>query len=275
MNLTFVFPWRTAALALTISLTAANARGQSCEQLAAGLTSLDLTKGQELIASNTNGRTHQSLFAECDAKNTFLGTALSHNRKCSTDKNRVEFIKRFPDGTIVFRSKMAVDNVGSPASCGLQKSQADQCATSLTFDAGSQTHFANAEELPFAVIPGSAPGGVSFMKDTGVNIGDLGLILIGPSCSPGVVGDQGPFYRLGEGSTRAHQDLGNPQCAVPGQHPCLRLKANGDGVGIPSGVTFLMFPKTRPVPLHSQTAVQIARDAASKKAAAFFDQFRK
>ena len=42
-------PWRTAAFALAISLAAANARGQTCEQLAAGLASLDLSKGQELI----------------------------------------------------------------------------------------------------------------------------------------------------------------------------------------------------------------------------------
>ena len=106
------------------------------------------------------------------------------------------------------------------------------------------------------------------MKDTGIGKGDLAVVVKGDRCSFAVVGDAGPWFRLGEASLRSHEDLGNPQCAVGGQTPCSKLKG-GSGVGIPSNVTFIVFPGTRPTPLLSQTVNAVVEQAASERVSRF------
>ena len=130
----------------------------------------------------------------------------------------------------------------------------------------------NAEDVPFVVVPTPFQAkNISFLGDTGIGKGDLAVAVKGNRCSFGVVGDAGPYFRLGEASIATHADLDNPQCAVAGQHPCRRLKAGGVGIG--SGVTYVIFPGTRPQPLLSQTVVQVAGSAAAGRALTFFQQF--
>ena len=153
-------------------------------------------------------------------------------------------------------------------------SPTDQTETWLTFDAGSNRHFVNAEDVPFVVVPTPFQAkNISFLGDTGIGKGDLAVAVKGNRCSFGVVGDAGPYFRLGEASIATHTDLGNPQCAVAGQHPCRRLKAGGGGVGIELGVTYVIFPGTRPQPLLAQTVVEVAGSAAAGRALTFFRQF--
>jgi hypothetical protein len=83
-----------------------------------------------------------------------------------------------------------------------------------------------------------------------------------------VLGDAGPWFRLGEISLRAHEELGNPQCRTPGEHPCKKLKG-GSGIGIAEDVTYIVFPGTRPKPLLSQTVNQIVRQLANDRALRF------
>lgn len=100
----------------------------SCQTITAKLTNLNIYKGSELINSRVN-KLYSKLYKECDKLNTFNGQPLpifNHRRlKCSTDPNNVDFIKKFPDGTIVFRSKMGVDADGSPVSRSSNASPAD------------------------------------------------------------------------------------------------------------------------------------------------------
>jgi hypothetical protein len=141
--------------------------------------------------------------------------------------------------------------------------------TWLTYDAGSKDTFVNAEEVPFIVLPLPAKAaGLSLMKDMGVGKGDLAVVVSGSRCSFGLVGDAGPWFRLGEISLRAHEDLGNPQCRTPGEHPCKQLKG-GSGIGIPKGVTYFVFPGTRPRPLQSQTVVEVVHQAAAERGLRF------
>ena len=125
--------------------------------------------------------------------------------------------------------------------------------------------FANAEEIPFIVVPQRTPDrSISFQRDTGTKAGDLAVAIRGDKCSFGVVGDSGPWFRIGETSMRTQADLGNPQCRNAGEHPCRRLRG-GSGIGIPAGVTYVIFPGTRPRPLLSQTAADVsAREGAAK-----------
>ena len=91
-------------------------------------------------------------------------------------------------------------------------------------------------------------------------MGDLAAVFYNGHCSFGVIADEGPAYRIGEASLKTHEELGNPQCKTPGQHPCLKIKAGGNGVGIAANVITMVFPGTRPAHLTSAT---ISADSAS------------
>ena len=250
---------------------------ETCRTIATKLANLDIDKGTELVNSRV-GKPYSKLYAECDRLNTFNGQSLprlgSRSLKCSTDANHVDFIRKFPDGTIVFRSKMGVDADGSPVSKSQFASPADQPHTSLTYDTGPND-FVNAEDVSFVVTPQtSTTFRTSFKKDTGIRLGDLAVVIKGERCSFGLIADEGPAYRIGEASLKAHEDLGNPQCKTPGQHPCMKLIGGGDGVGIASGVTFILFPQSRPNPLNAATVSAVAAEKGVAKTTEFLGKFQ-
>jgi hypothetical protein len=250
---------------------------ETCRTLAAKLANLDVDKSTELINSRVN-KPYSKLYAECDRLNAFNGQPLprlqGRRLKCSTDANRVNFIRKFPDGTIVFRSKMGVDADGSPVSQSPNRSPADQPHTSLVYDTGPND-YVNAEEVSFVVTPLTSTNfRTSFKQDTGVRLGDLAVVVRGERCSFGVIADEGPAFRIGEASIKAHEDLGNPQCKTPGQHPCMKLKSGGNGIGIESGVTFILFPQSRPKPLNAATVSAVTAEKGAAKTVEFLDKFQ-
>lgn len=266
---------------------------ESCDKLVAALPQLKLSAATELAVSTIPDKTYKQLFDECDGdgevnkahKDTFAGLPLPDKNYCSTNKNTVEFVKLFrgkSGKTLVFRAKAAVDVDGSPASHGGNPN--DQTKTSLQFDKGSIDETANAEEVPFVVIP--QPSYVDLKKkhrfyntffgyDSKVRIGDLAIAIHGKYCSFGVVGDEGPEFRLGEASVRTHADLHNPQCAVANEHPCSQIKNNGDGDGIGNAVTYIIFPGSRPKMLISQTVVEVAGKEGRDRVSKFLAEFAK
>ncbi len=249
----------------------APAAADTCSDLVAALPKL--SGGTPLTASAVN-RTYKSLFDECDVQDKFAGHVLpTHNGKglkCSGDRNRVAYLNKYPDGTISFSAKASVDADGSKFACGT--GWPNQCGTWLQFDSGSERKDVNAEDTPFVVVPlAMSSTGISFLEDTGVGRGDLAVAVKGNKCSFGLVGDAGPYFRLGEVSLRSHADLGHPRCKKPNEHPCTAIS----DVSIPSGVHYLIFPKSRPVPLTSQNVNETARAGAEKHTSDFIQKFAK
>jgi len=256
-----------------------------CDQLVAALPKLKQPAGKDLAVSTIPGKTYKQLLDDCDATDKFAGQPLPNNNKCSTDKNSVAFLKMFTGAsgkTVVFRAKAAVDVDGSPAS-NLGNPN-DQTSTSLFFDQGSKDKTANAEEVPFVVIPQESRKSTPqhkhifyntfFGRDTGTKTGDLAVAVRDTFCSFGVVGDTGPEFRLGEASMKTHIELNNPQCENANEHPCLHIKHHGDGAGIDGGaVTYIVFPGSRPPNLISQTVVDVAGKAARDRALKFIAEF--
>jgi hypothetical protein len=245
------------------------AAGDVCAPIVAGLARLAM--GTDLVASSSGGKTWKALYDECDSTDRFVGQPLpSHAGKplrCSTDPNRVAFMSRYADGTVVYQAKASVDADGSPVVGG--SGWPNDVQTWLTYDQGSKDTFVNAEEVPFIVLPLPVKGtGLSLMKDMGVAKGDLAVVVNGGRCSFALLGDAGPWFRLGEISLRAHEDLGNPQCRTPGEHPCKRLKGDS-GIGIAQGVTYIVFPGTRPKPLSSDNVNEVVREKANELALRF------
>lgn len=261
---------------LLVQPAAAQQPDTVCSRLQS-ITPATLAKARDLPAGRQSGRSFKQLYDACDATDTFAGKALpsrpdGSRAKCSTDRNRVAYAKRFDDGTVLFKAKMSVDADGSPVIGG--SGWPNNVQTWLEFDQGSATHFVNAEDVSFVVVPLAVPGtDISFRRQSGIGKGDLAVVFANGKCSFGVVGDAGPWFRLGEASLKAHEELGNPQCAVAGQYPCRKLR-HGSGVGIGANVSYLIFPGTRPVPLLSQTVVGVARTAAAKKAQDFLNRYQ-
>ena len=258
-------------LFLTGMLCCEAATAQDCTVLTERLQKLDFAAASPV--RNEAGTPFTDLYGECDLKNTFGGNALPTFKgkplRCSSDPNRVKRLVQFPDGTLVFNAKASVDGDGSAASCGPNKSSTDQCQTWLTFDAGSSRKYVDAEQVPFIVLPVAAPGsGGSLMRSTRASKGDLAIAFHAGRCTLGVVGDAGPYFRLGEISIAAHADLGNPQCASD-KKPCPKLVNGGSGRGLSSDVTYVVFPGTRPKPLVAESIVQVSKEAA----AARFNEF--
>jgi hypothetical protein len=246
-----------------------SASSDACAPIIAGLARLN--KGTEMKAAIGAGKTWKSLFDECDQTDRFAGQSLPMHMgkplRCSTDPNRVAFISRYADGTVVFNAKASVDADGSPVVGG--SGWPNNVQTWLTYDKGSKDTFVNAEDVPFIVLPLAAKAaGVSLMKDMGVGKGDLAVVVSGGRCSFAMLGDAGPWFRLGELSMRAHEELGNPQCRTPGERPCTRLKG-GSGVGIQKDVTYIVFPNSRPKPLLSQTVNPVLRELANERVRQF------
>lgn len=246
-----------------------SAAQNACAEIVSGLAGI--RPQPSLVASGSGGRTWKEMYDECDRRDVFSDRALPTYRgrplRCSSDPNRVARLVKYPDGTIVFTAKMAVDADGSPVIGG--SGWPNNVETWLEFDTGSNDHYVNAEAVPFVVVPIPVPGnGPSFQRDTGIGKGDLAVAISNGRCSFGVVGDEGPWHRLGEASLRTHEELGNPQCVEAGQVPCQRLRG-GHGVSIGSGVTYVIFPGTRPTPLWSQTVNEVAGRLSSEKALAF------
>ena len=99
--------------------TGAFAADDTCAALIAALPKLS---GSTPLAASGTGQTYKQLYDRCDAANEFAGRPLpKHNGKplkCSTDKNSVAFLSRYPDGTIAFQAKAGVDADGSKLACG-------------------------------------------------------------------------------------------------------------------------------------------------------------
>lgn len=254
---------------LASAIAAAPCLADTCSDLFAALPKLH---GGASLTAGSSGQSYKSLYDDCDAHDRFAGRRLpTHNGRgltCSGDKNRVKYLLKYPDGTVSFGAKASVDADGSKFACG--DSWPNQCGTWLQFDRGSERKDVNAEDTPFVVVPTKMSStGISFQDDTQIGSGDLAVAFRNGKCSFGVVGDAGPYFRLGEISLRSHADLGHPRCNVSGQYPC---KAIND-VSIPRGVHYLIFPNSRPASLTSQNVNQISRTEAENKVNEFIKKF--
>lgn len=266
---------RGLSILASISLGAQSANALGCAEYMERFARVDFSQSQPL--RTPSGAEFRSLYNECDLSDTFARSPLPKRAgqpaKCSTDPNQVRQLVRFPDGTILFDAKAAVDADGSPVSCGPRKSDSDQCQTWLTYDTGSPHAYVDAEQVPFVVVPGSMPGSdISFMKVTGIGKGDLALIMYRDRCVISIVGDLGPYFRLGEISLAAHRAVKNEQCRGP-ERPCQRLVNGGNGKGLASGVRYVVFPQTRPIPLTSNSVLDVIDAEGAKRILSFLNKY--
>lgn len=182
---------------------------------AAALAGIPFTKAQPVDEG------YRQEFTECDRTNRFRGQTMPSFRKCSGDPNNVRALLRFPDGTVFFDSKLSLDIDGSWLACKGSGAPTSQCPTSFNWpirvSRPGQEHerFVDPDNVPYVVIPTTNLAGRSdreFRQLTGVELGDLGVVVYGDVIVPVMVADGGPHNKLGEGSSRLHELVGADKC---------------------------------------------------------------
>jgi hypothetical protein len=189
------------------------------------------------------------------------------------DPNRCKALLEFPDRTVFFSAKMAVDADGPPAGPGLPDGKGLDPAsgrpdTSFTFADGGWLPSA---VIPYIVLPQSGPRS-NRPFHSGLAIGDLAVVIYGKKISPAICGDLGPFRLIGEASIRVHENL--QQRGVP--DPCEERDANGNCLkilneSVAEDVLYFVFPNSA---LGPSLTLGNAETRIREAALARFEEFR-
>lgn len=189
------------------------------------------------------------------------------------DPNRCKALLEFPDGTVFWSAKMAVDADGPPAGPGLPDGKGLDPAsgrpdTSFTFADGGWLPSAI---VPYIVLPQSGPRSNRPFHPA-LAVGDLAIVIYGKKLSPAICGDLGPYRLIGEASIRVHENL--KQRGVP--DPCKTRDANGNCLkilneSVAGDVLYFVFPNTAP---GQSFTLRNAETRIGEAALARFEEFR-
>jgi hypothetical protein len=156
------------------------------------------------------------------------------------DPSKCKVILRFPDATIFWSSKMAIDADG-PAAGPNRLS-----GSKLDIDSGQDDTFlrfpGSGKGLPSEIIPYIVLPGGSFCKNTGLAFGDIATVIFKDKATAAICGDKGPIRKIGEGSIRLHEAL-HP----PAPDPCSLRNPDGSckrilNASIEEDVLFFVYP---------------------------------
>lgn len=225
---------------------------------------------------------YRGLFETCDRTDRFGGIQLpimANGRTrwfgCRSDPTRLARLERWPDGTVAWVAKLAVDLDGSHYAC-TTPGLTDLCDTWLMLrdPATGRMVPVDSDRVPYVVIPIAGPArdpgrpGVDvpreFRDRTGIGKGDVGVVLFAGRVVPVLVADGGPFNKVGEGSLALHRALGRELCAArDSAGRCERIVRPLSGIA--AGVTTVIFPGTALTNVTPETiADAVAREAMTR-----------
>jgi len=156
------------------------------------------------------------------------------------EPSKCKALLKFPDGTIFWSSKMAIDADGPAAGPGrLSGSKLD-----FPFGQDDTAPFPGSPKkgLPSEIIPYIVLPGKSFRKNTGLVLGDVATVVFKDKITAAICGDIGPPDKIGEGSIRLHEAL-HP----PAPDPCALRNPDGSckkilNASIEEDVLFFVYP---------------------------------
>jgi hypothetical protein len=185
------------------------------------------------------------------------------------DPSQCKALLAFPDGTIFWSSKMAIDADGPAAGPGrLSGSQLDPD----TGQNDTSFHFSDTDEgLPSEAVPYIVLPGTTFRTNTGLAIGDVALVIFKDKIAAAICGDIGPSKKIGEGSIRLHEAL-HP----PAPDPCSLRQPDGScerilNDSIDEDVLFFVFPNSS---LGEELTVSTLETLVNERAFALYNKFR-
>jgi Fungal chitosanase of glycosyl hydrolase group 75 len=183
------------------------------------------------------GEQFRALFNKCDERDTCSGKPQS----CSSDKSHNAALLQLPGAVLFYEAKMAIDIDGSQLAARLYqerkqagKSVIDQPDTSLRYSDGTSL---DADTVPYIAVPGG-----NFRASMGIDKGDVAAVVYRDALSYALVGDVGPACKIGEGSSRLHEQLGHKACVARDSNGvCTRISNQS----IETGVLYFVFPGSR------------------------------
>jgi hypothetical protein len=160
-----------------------------------------------------------------DPQLTALYQACDENRDrggCYSDQAKNTVVLRFPDGTVFFDAKMAIDADGSVLSKRAERP--NQPETSFRYPKPAEAGPVASVSDPYATGPGPSldservpyvvmPLG-DVRRESGVQLGDLAAVVKDGKVVFAIVGDLGPRTHIGEGSMKLHNELGHTMCTA-------------------------------------------------------------
>ena len=162
-------------------------------------------------------------FAACDAQDP---------PGCRVDPSRNSVILHFPDGTVFYDAKMAIDADGSVLS--KRQEFPNQPETALRYPVSNQS--LDSERVPYIVLPIG-----DLLHTAGVGKGDLAAVIKDGRLTFAIVGDVGPPPKIGEGSMRLHANLQHNTCTA---HDAAGNCSAFTDVSIDPPVLYFVFPDT-------------------------------
>jgi glycosyl hydrolase group 75 (putative chitosanase) len=185
------------------------------------------------------------------------------------DPSQCKALLAFPDGTIFWSSKMAIDADGPAAGVGrLSGSQLDPG----TGQDDTSFHFSDTDEaLPSEAVPYIVLPGATFRTNTGLAVGDVALVIFKDKIAAAICGDIGPSKKIGEGSIRLHEAL-HP----PAPDPCSLRQPDGSckrilNASIEEDVLFFVFPQSS---FGEELTASNLETLVNERAFALFNKFR-
>jgi hypothetical protein len=223
-----------------------------------------------------------------DYKKTFDECDKVGNR-CNSDPNKLKTLLRYGDKALFFDSKMALDLDGSwvGCNCGNNMGLVDQCSTSYfwknfpnDYDTTPKKErckfytnqdFVDSNKIPYIVIPQKFGDYFKINGNKTDFLGDLGVVIYKDKIVPVFVADQGPAFRIGEGSASLFRELGVERCKEFQGQQCVSYKNSGIG----KEVLFLVFPNSKISKqiLNKDNAIELVKERAMQKFKAFADSF--
>lgn len=249
--------------------------GASAQTYDPPVLSKSLLGGAKLSSSRPLDEDYRLQFVGCDGMSTtamkdhFRGHDLIRPNTpqskqyylCSRDPSRVKALLKLGDGGILWESKMALDVDGAWAAWNGVPGATDLKETAYKWPNVRPTNAQKAQldpdKIPFVVMPtaglafltgkDAASLGAEFSVKTGLKLGDMGVVIYKDRWTPVMIGDGGPFMRLGEGSSRVFEAIGESRCK---QWNAAGTTCVGTGsgaypyknFGLGSGVIFILYP---------------------------------
>lgn len=218
-------------LAATASVAVAQPAYKPPAASAGEVSGIDFTPSQSLAPL-------QARFSTCDRTDVCDGRKLEKPYKCSSDPSRNTVILKLKDDVIFYDAKMAIDADGSALSKARGGTDLPETAWHYPTPPGDSV---DAEHVPYIVLSKEFVSAKYAGLRQGVTIhtGDIAVVVYNGKTQYALVADTGPACKIGEGSMRLHDELGNRACAEFGPNGVCKTASNN---GIPKDVMFFVFP---------------------------------
>jgi hypothetical protein len=259
------------ALTMVLALLYATPNGAPPQIYTPPPASAAVLQGINFTNASPVDELYRAEFERCDRENVFKGINVPKAHQCKDDPNKVKALLKFPGGAVFFESKLSLDLDGSWKACH-NAGHSDQCPTWYEWaNLPKAQRPVDSDIYPYVVIPISNFKGKSdqeFRDKTGLNSGDVGVVIYKDKVVPVFVADGGPYNKLGEGSEALFKALGEDRC--------LRWRPDGHckeyhDSSVDEKVLFFLFPRSNIAGLTPANALEKIR----AEALARFDMLRR